>query len=124
MHDLLDFVQKQMDAYKKSHHVIRKDHAARFTVSHGALTAGNDLYRASMSVNEAATYCGNNADCAGFTWASHDKDKGGGEADKAAAAEKPLIYFKGPLDLETLIRFKTLRENTRQDKQLSNTALS
>jgi len=96
VHDIIEFIQKQMDAYKKSHHVIRKDLAARFTVSHGALTAGNDLYRAKMSVNEAATYCGSNKDCADFTWSSHDKDSG------KEGEEKPLVYFKGPLSLETL----------------------
>jgi thiol-disulfide isomerase/thioredoxin len=101
--DILGFVQTQMDTYKKSHHVIRKDHSARFTVSHGALTAGNDLYRAKMHVNEAATYCGNNEQCAGFTWASDpkakDKEK---QAEGDGDADKPLIYFKGPLALETL----------------------
>lgn len=96
VHDLLEFVQKQMDAYKKSHHVIRKDLAARFSVSHGALTAGNDLYRAKMHVNEAATYCGSNEQCAGFTWASNDKDK------TAEDGDKHLIYFKGPLELDAL----------------------
>ena len=147
--DILSFMQKQMDAYKKSHHVIRKDLAARFTVSHGALTAGNDLYRAvrrpwnlrrprrpcrpcpppyshrppppaprprqparasspshpparlhrsqNMHVNEAATYCGSNEKCAGFTWSATDKEnKLHGEGDK------PLIYFKGPLELSLL----------------------
>ena len=88
--DILEFVQKEMDAYKKSHHVIRKDLAARFTVSHGALTAGNDLYRAKMSVNEAATYCGSNAQ-RGSPWSSHDKD---GSKD---GEEKPLVYFKATL---------------------------
>ena len=95
--DILAFMQKQMDAYKKSHHVIRKDLAARFAVSHGALTAGNDLYRANMHVNEAATYCGSNERCAGFTWSATDKEnKQHGEGDK------PLIYFKGPLELGKL----------------------
>jgi len=96
--DILGFVQKQMDGYKKSHHVLRTEHAARFTVSHGALTLGNDLYRAKMSVNEAATYCGNNEQCAGFTWASHDKD----HKEVGADGEKPLVYFKGPLALDKL----------------------
>ena len=49
-----------------------------------------------MHVNEAATYCGSNEACAGFTWASNDKEK------LAEDGGKPLVYFKGPLVLEAL----------------------
>ena len=50
-----------------------------------------------MHVNEAATYCGSNERCAGFTWSAADKEnKQHGEGDK------PLIYFKGPLELSKL----------------------
>jgi thiol-disulfide isomerase/thioredoxin len=84
---LLEFVQAQMKDYQSSHPALAAaKRSARFTVHHGALTEGSDLYRAKMDVAEAQAFCGNNPSCVGFTWHG---DK------KAYEKEKPMVYFKG-----------------------------
>ena len=66
---LLEFVQAQMKDYQSSHPALAAaKRSARFTVHHGALTEGSDLYRAKMDVAEAQAFCGNNPSCVGFTW--------------------------------------------------------
>eukprot|EP00965_Chrysotila_dentata_P044007 1462641-Pleurochrysis_carterae.AAC.3 len=43
-----------------------------------------------MEVASAQTFCGNNPNCMGFTWAQPAEDKQG-----EGAKELPMIYFKG-----------------------------
>jgi len=88
--EILAFVQQQMTAYRKSHDVMRKQEAARYDVVRGAITVGDDLYRSQMEVASAQTFCGNNPNCMGFTWAQPAEDKQG-----EGAKELPMIYFKG-----------------------------
>ena len=38
----------------------------------GALSAGRDLYRAKMPIVAANTFCGNNEECIGFTYAAEE----------------------------------------------------
>lgn len=96
-----------MAAYQKSHVVVLKEAAAKFSVRHGALTSGNDLYRAKMSEEEAQSYCGNNEACSGFTWqskghASVDGYKGAaGDGKQLPKEELPMVYFKSGLTQET-----------------------
>jgi thioredoxin-like negative regulator of GroEL len=90
---LIGFIQQQMDTYKLSHRVAKKKSSANFVIKHGALAAGSDLYQAKMDKDAAQTYCGQNLDCAGFTWQSKPKSADG-KVDPEAKAEKPLIYFK------------------------------
>ena len=84
---ILGFVQLQMSNYRKSHKVLRKHDSARFEVKHGSLTGGTDLYKATMSVQAASSYCGNNVNCLGFTWEEPQ--------NKDASTGDPLVFFKG-----------------------------
>ena len=61
-----------MDLFTMSHAVAHKAGAAKFSVKHGALSAGSDLYRARMTREAAETYCGTNPACSGFTWQVSD----------------------------------------------------
>jgi hypothetical protein len=98
---LLGFIQEQMSLYKVSHHVARKEANGKFSVKHGALSAGSDLYRARMSAEAAQTYCGTNDACSGFTWQSTLSDKGGAKGAKSKAVDDPpLVYFKGGLTVQ------------------------
>jgi len=105
--DLLGFIKQQMATYQKSHIVVQKEGAARFAVRHGALTAGNDLYRAAMTEQQAQVYCGKNEACSGFTWQSKasaantvKREPKKGEEAKAGP-ELPMVYFKSGLDTTT-----------------------
>ena len=89
---LLNFIREQMALYKVSHAVARKEASAQYTVKHGALSAGSDLYRAKMSTEAAQTYCGSNPSCAGFTWQSLLP---AAAPSKKRVVETALIYFKG-----------------------------
>jgi len=102
---LLDFIKQQMDAYKKSHVVVQKESAATFSVRHGALTTGNDLYRAAMSEAQAQVYCGSNEACSGFTWQSKGVPSPSPPAKKGelvkVGPELPMVYFKSGLTPHT-----------------------
>jgi len=91
---ILGFVRKQMDSYRTSHAVLRKQHAARFEVRRGALSAGRDLYRAKMPIVAANTFCGNNEECIGFTYAAEEMPAKDAKPDPFMPGENPLIYFK------------------------------
>uniref|UniRef100_A0A7S3ES13 Thioredoxin domain-containing protein n=1 Tax=Haptolina ericina TaxID=156174 RepID=A0A7S3ES13_9EUKA len=106
--DLLSFIKQQMDTYQKSHIVVQKEGAARFAVRHGALTAGNDLYRASMTEQQAQVYCGKNEACSGFTWQSKASTSPPPPMPPTkkdslvkAGPELPMVYFKSGLDTTT-----------------------
>lgn len=81
-----------MESYSWSAGVARKQHAARFEVRRGALSAGRDLYRAKMPLVAANTFCGNNDDCVGFTWSQEELK--GSEPTPFMPGQNPLIYFK------------------------------
>ncbi|EOD31488.1 hypothetical protein EMIHUDRAFT_456311 [Emiliania huxleyi CCMP1516] len=82
------------DSYRTSHAVLRKQHAARFEVRRGALSAGRDLYRAKMPIVAANTFCGNNEECIGFTYAAEEMPAKDAKPDPFMPGENPLIYFK------------------------------
>lgn len=65
------------------------DELLTLQVKHGALTQGTDLYKAKMSVAAASTYCGNNGNCLGFTWAAPQT--------KTPKEEDPMVFFKASL---------------------------
>eukprot|EP00962_Isochrysis_galbana_P005490 scaffold1487_cov116-Isochrysis_galbana.AAC.29 len=89
---IVSFIQAQMEAYSWSAGVARKQHAARFEVRRGALSAGRDLYRAKMPLVAANTFCGNNEDCVGFTWS--EEELKASEPTAFMPGQNPLIYFK------------------------------
>lgn len=89
-----------MALYKVSHAVARKESSAQYTVKHGALSAGSDLYRARMSTEAAQTYCGTNAACSGFTWQSRLPPPPAGQKEADAKKEHPLVYFKSGLTVD------------------------
>jgi len=105
---LLGFIKEQMDLFTMSHAVAHKAGAAKFSVKHGALSAGSDLYRARMTREAAETYCGTNPACSGFTWQSKTPpspsapapNRVKGKAIGSEIEELPMVYFKSGLTVD------------------------